>query len=189
MIELFSLDALNRSASTFNTDKLNWLNQQYLMNLPLDDIVALVKQRLERVGTEYDPDLDLGAIVDLYRPRVTTINQLVDSIDYCFRDFDSYDDKAATKALGAASLEPLEASLAQLEAVENWDKVSLHGAIEVVVEKLGVGMGKVGQPLRVAITGGSFSPPIDQTLELLGRGRSLARIERAIAWVRGASGG
>ena len=189
MIEHFSLDALNRSASTFNTDKLNWLNQQYLMNLPLDDIVALVKQRLERVGTEYDPDLDLGAIVDLYRPRVNTINQLVDSIDYCFRDFDSYDDKAAAKALGAASLEPLEASLAQLEAVENWDKVSLHAAIEVVVEKLGVGMGKVGQPLRVAITGGSFSPPIDQTLELLGRGRSLARIERAIAWVRGASGG
>ena len=183
MIEYFSLDALNRSASTFNTDKLNWLNQQYLMSLPLADIVALVRQRLERLGIEYDPAVDLGSIVDLYRQRVVTINQLVDSIDYCFRDFDSYDEKAAAKALGAAALEPLSAALEQFEDLDSWDRASLHGAIEAVVGKLGVGMGRVGQPLRVAVTGGSFSPPIDQTLELLGRARSLARIERAIAWI------
>ena len=183
MIGHFSLDALNRSASTFNTEKLNWLNQHYLANLPLAEIVALVKQRLERLGIDHDPGLDLGAIVDLYRQRVATVNQLVDSIDYCFREFERYDDKAAAKAFGAAAREPLRAALEKLSAVESWDAASIQAAIAGVVEELGVGMGKVGQPLRVAVTGGSFSPPIDQTLELLGKARSLARIERAIAFV------
>jgi glutamyl-tRNA synthetase len=67
-----------------------------------------------------------------------------------------------------------------LSGLDSWDTASIHAAIEKVTVQLDVGMGKVGQPLRVAVTGGSFSPPIDQTLELLGRQRSLLRIQRAI---------
>ena len=183
MIELFSLDGLNKSASSFNTEKLNWINQQYLMNEPLANIIGLVKQRLDRLGLAYDEALDFATVVDLYRQRVSTVNQLVDSILYCFQDFSSYDEKAAAKALKPVALAPLQRLLEGLRALENWDVAAIHAVIEAVTVELEIGMGKVGQPLRVAVTGGSFSPPIDQTVELLGRERSIARIERAIDYI------
>lgn len=183
MIDLFSLDELNRSPSSFNTEKLNWINQQYLMSQPLPEIVALVRQRLDRLEIEYDHSLDLAAIVDLYRQRVATVNELLDSIDYCFRDFETYDEKAANKVLKAAAIEPLQRTQELFSELQSWDAASIHGVIETVTVELEVGMGKVGQPLRVALTGGSFSPPIDQTVELLGKQRSLARIQRAIDYI------
>ena len=183
MIELFSLEGLNKSASSFNTDKLNWINQQYLMNEPLANIIGLVRQRLDRLDIAYDEALDFATIVDLYRQRVSTINELVDGILYCFQDFESYDEKAAAKVLKHPALPPLQRLLELLERLESWDAAAIHAVIEAVTVELEVGMGKVGQPLRVAVTGGSFSPPIDQTVELLGRERSIARIERAIDYI------
>ncbi len=188
MVEHFSLDALNRSASSFNTEKLNWINQHYLMHEPLEAIVGLVRRRLERLQIECDGDFDLDAVVDLYRQRAATINALVDAIEYFFRDFDEYDSRAAGKVLKPAALEPLQRAAASLAALESWNAAAIHAAIEQLTVDLGVGMGKIGQPLRVAITGGSFSPPIDQTLELLGRRTSLARIERAIDYISSSIG-
>ena len=183
MVEHFALDSLNRSASSFNTEKLNWVNQHYLMNEPLAEIVELVRQRLERLQIEYRSDFDLDAVVDLYRQRAVTINALVDGIEYFFRDFDEYDARAAAKVLKPAAREPLERARERLAALESWNAAAIHAAIEQLTVELGVGMGKIGQPLRVAVTGGSFSPPIDQTLELLGRQTSLARVDRAIEFV------
>ena len=183
MIENFSLDALNKSASSFNTEKLNWVNQQYLMSESLEKIVELVKSRLDRLELAYDSSLDFSTIVDLYRQRASTINELVDSILYCFQDFAAYDEKAAQKVLKLEALEPLRQLHLQLSGLETWDAQSIHAVIEAITEALGVGMGKVGQPLRVAVTGGSFSPPIDQTVELLGRERCIDRIQRAINYI------
>ena len=183
MIKLFSLDAINKSAASFNTDKLNWINQQYMLASPIEDIVDLVKQRLDRTGVVYNPDRDLSQVVDLYRQRVSTINELVDSILYCFQDFENYDVKAAKKALKASALEPLQCLLSALGDLADWRAESIHAVIEKITEELQVGMGKVGQPLRVAVTGGSFSPPIDQTVEIIGKERTLARIETAIDYV------
>jgi len=188
MIEHFSLDEINSSASSFNTEKLNWLNQQYLASLPLAGIVDLVRERLDRLGIEHDAGLDIDDLVDLYRKRAATINQLVDSIRYCFEDFSEYDEKAAGKALRADALEPLQRLLSRLEALESWETGDIHRVIEAVTQELDIGMGKVGQPLRVAVTGGSFSPPIDQTVALVGRERSLARIRRAIEYIAATAG-
>ncbi len=184
MIELFSLEGLNASAASFDTDKLDWMNQQYLMHLPLARVVAVVRDRLQTLGIEFADDFEFDPVVDLYRQRARTINQLVDSIRYCFEEFAEYDAKAARKALVADAVEPLERLHAGFSALEGWNREALHEVIEAVTGDLGVGMGKVGQPLRVALTGGAFSPPIDQTIALLGRARSLTRIERAIAYIR-----
>ncbi len=183
MVEKFTLDGLNKSASSFNTEKLNWVNQQYLLSASLEKIVELVKQRLKRLKLEYADSLDFSAVVDLYRQRVSTVNELVDSILYCFQDFSAYDEKAAQKVLKQSALEPLQLLLDQLSKLETWDAISIHAEIESITEQLQVGMGKVGQPLRVAVTGGSFSPPIDQTVELLGKDRSIIRIQRAIEYI------
>jgi glutamyl-tRNA synthetase len=183
MIELFSLDGLNKSASSFNTEKLNWINQQHLMSAPLDSIVRLVEQRLERLEINHSGALDFASVVDLYRQRVSTINELVDSILYYFQDFTDYDAKAAAKVLKPPALLPLQCLRDRLTLLDSWTASDIHAAIEAITVELDVGMGKVGQPLRVAVTGGSFSPPIDQTVELLGKQRCLARLERAIAHI------
>jgi glutamyl-tRNA synthetase len=183
MIDNFSLEGLNKSASSFNTDKLNWVNQQYLVSSPLDSIVQLVKQRLDLLELKYDDSFEFATVVDLYRQRVSTINDLVDSILYCFQEFDTYDAKAAQKVLKAGALEPLQRSLELLAELDSWNAASIHAVVEKVTVELEIGMGKVGQPLRVAVTGGSFSPPIDQTVELLGKARSISRIQRAIDYI------
>jgi glutamyl-tRNA synthetase len=183
MIEFFSLDGLNRSASTFNTGKLNWINQQYLMSMPLDNIIGLVEQRLQHLEISHDAGTDLSSLVELYRQRATTINELVDSILYVFQDFEQYDEKAAAKVLKPQALLPLQRMREQFGLLGSWSAGDIHAVIESITRELEVGMGKVGQPLRVAITGGSFSPPIDQTAELLGRDRCLARLDRAIDYI------
>jgi glutamyl-tRNA synthetase len=183
MIEHFSLDDINKSASTFNTEKLNWINQQYLVSLPINQIIDLVKQRLDKTGTSYDVETDFHSIVELYRQRVSTINQLADSILYCFEDFDEYDEKAAKKALRPVALEPLQNLLDQFSELEDWKSPAIHQVIESITEVLQLNMGKVGQPLRVAVTGGSFSPPIDVTVEIIGKAKTLARISRAISYI------
>ncbi|MCH7881849.1 MAG: glutamate--tRNA ligase [Proteobacteria bacterium] len=183
MIDHFSLDEINKSASSFNTEKLNWINQQYLMSQPLERIITLVKQRLGKIEVSFDDQADFHSIVDLYRQRVSTINELVDSILYCFQDFDNYDEKAAQKVLRPVALEPLEMLRAGLEGLDDWDSSAIHDVIEDIIQALNVGMGKVGQPLRVAVTGGSFSPPIDKTVEIIGKQQTLDRISRAIDYI------
>ena len=183
MIDLFSIDAINKSAAAFNNEKLDWINQHYLVNCDLGEIVDLVKQRLQRIGVDLDDDRDISLMVDLYRQRVSTINQLADSILYCFQDFDDYEAKAAKKALRAEALQPMQRLHDELNALEQWQADKIHAVIEAITIELDIGMGKVGQPLRVAVTGGSFSPPIDQTLELLGKSRSMNRIKRAISYL------
>ena len=183
MIEYFSLDDINRSAAAFNTEKLKWINQQYLMSQPLTQIVDLVEKRLNYLNIEFQSGPDFDNIVDLYRQRVATINELVDSILYCFEDFDDYDAKAAKKALRPVALEPLQMLSEQLGLLENWRVDEIHGVIENITEKLEVNMGKVGQPLRVAVTGVSFSPPIDETVAMIGKERTLKRIGKAISFI------
>ncbi len=184
MKQLFSLEGINRAASTFNQDKLAWINQQYLKSTNLDVIVELVKQRLQKNGVEFEQTLDLSSIVDLYRERVKTINELAENILYVFEEFEEYESKAAKKAFKEAALQPLQMLHDKLGALNSWSAESIHNVIQSITEELQVNMGKVGQPLRVAVTGGSFSPPIDQTVEMIGKEKSLARIIRAIEYIK-----
>jgi glutamyl-tRNA synthetase len=183
MIEHFSLDDINKSASSFNIEKLNWINQQYLISVPIDQIVDLVKQRLDKTGIQYGDETDFQSIVELYRQRVSTINELADSILYCFEDFKEYDEKAAKKALRPVALGPLQRLQDEFSDLKEWKSPAIHQIIESVIQQLGLNMAKVGQPLRVAVTGGSFSPPIDDTVEIIGKAKTLARITRAIRYI------
>ncbi len=184
MIEYFDLKDINRAPSTFNPEKLDWINQQYLKSAGLQRIVGLVRQRLEQIGVVVDPQLDIAPLVDLYRERVKTINELADAIRYVFEDFEDYDPKAAKKVLKPVAQEPLELLHQRLAELERWEAEAIHEVIRSITEELEVGMGKVGQPLRVATTGGSFSPPIDQTVAMIGRDKSLQRIQAAIRWIQ-----
>ena len=180
MKTLFSLEAINRAPSSFSTHKLEWINQHMMKTMDLSELVLLVKQRLNKLDICVEDNLDISGIVDLYRERVKTINELADSILYVFQEFEEYDSKAAGKALKVAALEPLSALASKFELLDQWNAEAIHQVVQDVTTELGLNMGKVGQPLRVAVTGGSFSPPIDQTVEIIGRENTLSRIQRAI---------
>ncbi len=183
MIESFSLEGINRAASTFNPEKLDWINQQYLKSTDLDVIVELVKEKLSQSGVNMEQGVDISSIVDLYRERSKTIKELAEGILYFFQDFTEYDAKAAKKNLNQPALEPLQLLLSRFESLNDWTGPAIHQVVADVTEQLGIGMGKVGQPLRVAVTGGSFSPPIDQTVEFIGQRNTLNRIQQAIDFI------
>jgi glutamyl-tRNA synthetase len=184
MIEHFSLEGINRAAGTFNPEKLEWMNQQYLKSSDLQYIVTLVLEKLSKLGVNVDSAQDISSIVDLYRERCKTLNELAQGILYFFQDFTEYDAKAAKKNLKLAALEPLGLLFQQFSGLAEWNAASIHQVVADITEQLGVNMGKVGQPLRVAVTGGSFSPPIDQTVEFIGQRNTLNRIQQAIDFIQ-----
>jgi glutamyl-tRNA synthetase len=102
---------------------------------------------------------------------------------FLYRDFADYDAKAAGKNLTAAAEGPLRQVHQALAAVPEWQAGAIHEAVKAVAETSGLALGKVAQPLRVAVSGAAVSPPIDVTLKLLGRSRTLARIERALEYI------
>ena len=147
MIEFFTLEGLNKSASSFNTDKLKWINQQYLMSIPLDRVMRLVEQRLVRLGvSDNSAVLDLASVVDLYRQRVATINELVDSILYFFEDFEQHTMKRPPpRCLKPQALLPLCNCCTNV--LQRWiagAKEQIHGVIEGVTSELGSWHGQGG---------------------------------------------
>lgn len=182
--QIFSLEAINKAASSFNTEKLNWLNQHYMKVADLSRIVDLVVLRLKTLCVEDLAGAEINEIVNLYRERCKTINEIADSILYYFKDFEEYDPKAAKKVLRGVALEPLSFVYDELKQLTEWSTEAIQSCIDATVKSLDINMGKVGQPLRVAVTGGSFSPAIDQTLKNIGQKKTLKRIEKAIDYIK-----
>ena len=184
MVALFDLEAVNKSASTFNTDKLLWLNQHYITEADPAHLARELSWHIGRLGI--DPS-DGPALVDVVRAqqgRAKTLVELAEISAFFYRDPADYEQKAAQKHLKAAAAEPLEKARAALETLEPWGAETIHALVEGVAQALELGMGKVAQPLRVAVSGRAATPGIDVTLELVGRDATLRRIDRALAWIR-----
>jgi glutamyl-tRNA synthetase len=183
MIQLFDIAAVNKSASCFNTGKLDWLNQQYLINSDPAHVARYLSVHLGKLGIDPAPAPDLVDVVMAQRERAHTLVELAEISAFYYRDFEQYEEKAAAKALKAAAVEPLTHMKQALAELPDWNREAIHAAMEGVVEQLGVGFGKVGMPLRVAVTGGAPSPDLDLTLWLVGRAACLRRIDKALAHI------
>jgi glutamyl-tRNA synthetase len=183
MIELFDISAVNQSASAFNPEKLLWLNQQHIIALTADRLGEAVKPYLEAAGIDVANGPDPVDLAAGFHERAETLVQLVESSRYCYEDFEDFDARAAKKNLRPVILEPLTDVRARFAALADWTASALHDAIDACAGSFDINMGKLGQPLRVAVTGGAVSPPIDVTLALVGRDKCLDRIDRAIAFI------
>ena len=183
MIRYFDIADVNQSASSFNPEKLLWLNQQHIIAAPAERIATALVPYLEQAGLDPDSGPVLADLADGFRERAETLQQMVASSRYCFEDFDEIDAKAAKKNLRPVVLEPLRAIRQRLAGLPEWTKSGIAGSIEQVAAEFELNMGKLGQPVRGAVTGGAVSPPIDVTVWLVGRDRALARLDRAIAAV------
>jgi len=180
MIHLFDIGDVNKSASSFNPEKLLWLNQHYIKEASGARMAIDLNWQLERLGISTSAGPPLEAVAEAYRERARTLHEMAQAAIFFYQDFESYHDKAAKKHLGPDAVEPLRQLRDGLAALEDWASGPIHELVQRVAENLGLGMGKVAQPLRVAVSGGPVSPPIDVTVALLGKDTTLARVERAI---------
>ncbi|MCR5537441.1 MAG: glutamate--tRNA ligase [Succinivibrio sp.] len=182
MIELFTLEAITKSASGFNTKKLDWLNAHYMKTLPREQVAAELEWHLQRQGiTDLSTGPKCADIVAAYCERCHTLKEMAEKARCYFEEITSYDPAGVKKWIKEGSVDILKASLEVLSKLESWNSQAIDEALEQLAKQKEVGMGKVGQPLRLAMTGTAMSPGIGDTMMLVGRERALKRIEQAIA--------
>ncbi|MFZ7109713.1 glutamate--tRNA ligase [Avibacterium avium] len=184
MIKLFELTQVSKSASAFNTEKLLWLNHHYIRELPPEYVAKHLAWHYQHQGIDTSNGPALSEIVVMLGERCKTLKEMAAASRYFFEDFDHFDESAVKKHFKSGAIEALEKVKEKLTALSQWTAEPIHQAIEQTAEELGVGMGKVGMPLRVAVTGAGQSPSMDVTLVGIGRDRSLARIQKAIDFIK-----
>lgn len=184
MIELFSLEAINRAPSAFNADKLLWLNQHYIKTLPVAELEAQLQWHLQAQNLDVSQGPALADVINAQRERAKTLVEMVAISRYFYEEFADFDAAAVQKQFKADTAANLQVVHEELAALAAWQGEAIHTAIQAACEKLGLKLGKVGPPLRVAVTGSASSPSLEITLELIGRERALQRIQRAVSFIR-----
>ncbi|MFI3184614.1 MAG: glutamate--tRNA ligase, partial [Methylococcaceae bacterium] len=184
MIEHFALENVNVSASTFNNEKLLWLNHQYIMNSDSAHVARHLSWHMGELGIDPSVGPSLVDMVKAQRERCKTLVEIAAASVYFYKDFEAYDEKAAKKNFTPGSEEVLARLLEQFSTVVDWNGEALHQIVLNLAETMGLGLGKVAQPLRVAVCGSAVSPAIDITLSLLGQEKTLARLQRAINYIK-----
>ncbi len=183
MIELFSLDDVNRKAAAFDHEKLNWLNQHWMKTLDPQVVGEQLRPQLEALGLDINRGPAPADLVSVQAERVATLKDMAEQSRLYYEDFEEFDAGAAKKHLRPVAEAPLRAIREALQALDEWNPESLDTAVLETAASLDVGMGKIAQPLRVALTGSGMSPSINLTLWLVGKQRSLERIDRALEFI------
>ncbi len=183
MIEFFDLADVNRAASAFDLDKLKWLNQHYIKEADATRLASLLADALEMRGVDTSAGPLVKQVAEALRERAQTIEELVDKSLYFYNDFESYDEGAAKKHLRPVAQDLLVDVRARLAELTEWQGAAIHHCLEECVSAQDSKLGKIAQPLRVAVSGTAATPGIDVTLELVGRERTLTRIDRALAFI------
>lgn len=180
MISLFDVEDINSSASAFNDGKLLWLNQHYIKESPPQHVAHHLSWHLGNVGIDPTTGPDLIELVKVQQERCKTLVEMAECSLYFYKDIEAYDEKAVAKQLKPAIQAGLSTLRDNLAALNEWTSESTHETLKATAEALALKLGKLAQPLRVAVTGGTVSPSIDKTLYLIGQERVLQRLDHAI---------
>jgi glutamyl-tRNA synthetase len=183
MVELFNIMNVNKAASAFNNEKLLWLNQCYIKGSEPARIARLLSPHMGQLGIDPAYGPDLVAVAEVQRERAKTLVEMAEISAFFYRDFEEFEADAAKKFLKAAAFEPLQKLRDALAVVPRWEPDVLHQVVKDVAEILELKLGKVAQPLRVAVAGRAASPGIDVTLHLVGREACLRRIDKALDYI------
>jgi glutamyl-tRNA synthetase len=181
MIAAFDVRDINKAASAMNPDKLLWLNQQHLVRTEPRLIVPHLQWHLHRLGIESNDQALLEGIIVAQRERAKTLKEMAENSRFFFGESVTLDPKAAEKHLTTEARSLLGELRVRFASLQEWAAPAIHGELDGLAKEKALGLGKIAQPLRVAVSGGTVSPPIDATLALLGRQRTLVRLEAALA--------
>ncbi len=180
MINLFKIEDVNSKASRLDPTKLNWINSHYLKNDAPEEVAKHLQWHMDQAGYDVSKGPKLAEVVIALRDRVNTLKEMAERAAVWYQPLTHYDEAAVAKQFVPAALLPLQTVRAELASLTEWSPVAIHAAMQTTGEKLGVGLGKIGPALRVAITGTQQSPSIDHTVYLAGRDEALKRIDAAL---------
>lgn len=187
MIKFFDLNALSKSAAAFNPEKLNWLNQHYIKTSSVNKTEEALRWQFKEADIDIEGGPSLKEIIEAQAERCKTLSEMVQKSRFFYEEVTTYDEAAVKKNFTQEEvteiLTVIHDTLKEL-GDDGWDAEAIHYAITSTAEEFDLKLGKVAQPIRVAVSGGSVSPPIDITLYLLGREKVLARLKAAIAFIK-----
>ena len=184
MVDRFDLSTVSKNPAIFDTDKLQWMNGVYIREMAAEAFVAAVRPGVEQHlgrGLSYDDAATLAEIAPLVQERTKLLTEVPPQVAFLFGDIE-YDEKSWQKVMtkdGAA--EAVAGAVERLGQVDFWSIESVEAALRAMLEELELSARKGLQPLRVAISGSSVSPPLFESIAALGRERSIARLEAASA--------
>ncbi|MDX2494871.1 MAG: glutamate--tRNA ligase [Desulfuromusa sp.] len=185
LIEKFSLENVGRSAGVFNPEKLLWLNSHYIKTGDPQRLAELLKPFLEQKGIDVKKGPDLVAVVKSLQERAATLIEMADGATFYYFDKVEYQEKAKTKFLKSEQMDLFGIILEKLGACAAFTEDQLEPAFAEIMQVTELKFGKVAQPLRVALTGGTASPSIYEVLQVLGKDVSLKRISQALDSLEG----
>jgi len=181
MKQIFTLSRVSKGGAVFNQKKLNWYNEHYLREKPVDELLPRVKAEADKHGFENVDDDYLAQVIELMKERVTLLPEFITLGTFFFEDPKEYEEKAVKKWKDD-SAELVQSYLERVEQMDedDFEAARLKDTLKQVIEEKGVGFGKLMMPLRVAVTGMGFGPDLFPALELLGKETTLRRMKTAI---------
>ena len=183
MISEFDLRSVNKSASSINPKKLLWLNQHYIKNSDNEKLIFMLNSFFDDMNISTDSGPDLSDLVSVQKDRIETVKDLAEQSTFFYEDFKKYDEKMAEKYLQPVLLKPFKVLYEEFDDNTSWDNENIKSILNKLAEEFDIKIGKLAQPLRVAITGKNVSPGIYDTVRLLGREKTLKRLNNAIKFI------
>lgn len=181
LVQYFDITNINKAPSAFNHEKLLWLNQHYLKTGETEHLVKHLAWHIEKLGINIQEGPSLAAVLNALRERAKTLKELAEKSTIFYQELKPLDPDLFSQYFSQEVIGYLQKVLEALNEIPVWQASSIQGVLENTTLALGIKLGKLAQPLRVAVTGGTVSPSIDITLELLGREKVIKRLQNVLA--------
>lgn len=183
LIEKFSLESVGKAPSVFNPEKFLWLNAHYIKEKKPEDLVPMLEPFLKSLNYPEKPKPYLAKAIRTLQPRSRTLVEMAEAMRPYMVDEVEYDPAAAEKFLSASMRQPFEKLIATLDQLNDFNEQNLEKAFKGIVEEMGIKLGKVAQPVRVALTGGTVSPGLFEVIDVLGKENVLRRMRKALNYI------
>jgi glutamyl-tRNA synthetase len=184
LIEKFALESVGKSAGVFNPEKFLWINFHYLKSRPLAQLADEIVPYIQAKGYSVPQDKKwLEKMIATLRERAKTLVELVDAAHYYLSDQITFEDKAAKKLLTKDVEAPLQSLIEKLSNLGNFEEAAIEEAFTKTLTEHGLQMGKLAQPVRIALTGGTVSPGIHDVITVLGKERTIRRLRKALEYL------
>jgi glutamyl-tRNA synthetase len=185
LIRVFDIKNIGRSAGVFDIEKLQAINADHIRAAQPGDLVEPLKPFMKRHGIEIEAADYIESVIKTLQPRSKTLADMADAALFYYKDDIAYEDKAVRKFLKPAALEPLRMLVEKLVSEDDFTEKALEDVFKSVMDATGLKLGKIAQPVRVALTGKTASPGIFEIIAIIGKDRVLQRLDRAILFIEG----
>jgi glutamyl-tRNA synthetase len=189
LIEKFSLENVGKSAGIFNPEKLRSINGDHIKGKEPGKLIPLLSPFIRAKGYEIEEGQKLNKIIDSLKERSKTLVEIADRAEFYFREEIEYEKEAAEKFLKPDVVDIFEELIDGLKGVKAMSEAEVESLFRGIAQRRGIKLVKVAQPVRVALTGRTASPGLFEVIDILGKGQTIMRLQKAIAFIRARPGG